>query len=127
LDGVSQTVTNTSPDHWFIDLAGVIGQQYWTEPETQRVVNEVQGQPLANRIFVNSELFLGFNGLTNGVMDTTSFTLNSNRVDVTFIDRGDVAHGVPDTATTLPLLSVSLGALAIFARRKQGKDGLRIL
>jgi hypothetical protein len=117
LDGVSQSVINESPNNWFIELTTVDGnQQFWTEPGEQGVLNLVQPQ-FGNGIVVVSDLVSGASSLGNGVTDTTSFTINGLELDVTYNDNGD-GPSVPDTASTLPLLSLSLAALGIFAKRR---------
>jgi hypothetical protein len=104
------TVSNFGADEWFIALAGVDGgQQNWFEPGAASD-NFVQAQALGNRIEVLSDHPTLGNELANGATDTSDFTLNAGELDVTFIDKGDVA-GVPDTGSTLGLLSLSVVAL----------------
>ena len=106
----SPLVTPNGADAWFIALTGFAGQQSWAEPGAAGVVNSVQGQPFSNRISIASDLGSVSFGLADGTPDTTSFTLNSLPVSVTFFDKGDVA-AAPDTGSTLGLLSLSVVAL----------------
>jgi hypothetical protein len=117
----SLTVTNNpnnpgTDDQWFIALPGVTGGiaafQNWTEPGAAGVLNVVQfAVATPNELFVRSDFDSGFTGgLADGTADTTTFRLNEVELDVTFIDKGDVASA-PDTGSTLGLLSLSVVAL----------------
>ncbi len=102
-------VTFNGADNWTIVLA-VFGGQDWAEPGgAAGVANGVMGQGLLG-ISVISDSNVGVQGLADGTMDTTSFTLNRAELDVTFFDKGDVA-AAPDTGSTLGLLSLSVVAL----------------
>jgi hypothetical protein len=115
------TISNPSADFWVIQPPSghsFMGPEVnWQEPGG------------FNKIFVpspvlqiSSDLTLpGETGLPNGGTDTAHFFINTAGVgtqplDVTFIDNGDIST-VPDSATTLPLLSLALAGLG-FAKRK---------
>jgi hypothetical protein len=124
--GASQTFTTSTPDSWTIPLAGVGasstgGPGFWQEPG-ERTVNSLE---LVEQIGATSpELFIQSDQpsptslpvLGNNTPDQTHFTLNGAQLIVTFNDLGD-GSTVPDTATTLPLLGLTLAALG-FAKRR---------
>jgi hypothetical protein len=108
----SLTVTQpNSADNWFIALPGIGGDlQLWNEPEAG-FFNLVQAQGVVNRIAVASDSSIsGVPSIADDTPDTTTFTLNGSALSVTFDDDGDVA-AVPDTGSTLGLLSLSVVAL----------------
>jgi len=125
LNGVSQTVEGFV-DTWFIRIPGLRGSALWQEPGENDVFNELFTiVNSANAIIVNPNptLFIlsdrslvGTPVVANpdGATDTASFKLNGAELDVTFIDNGDA---VPETATTLPLLSLGMAALGLAKRR----------
>jgi hypothetical protein len=110
--GVSDSV-----DSWTIALANVGGTsgstetiRNWLEPDAAGFVNEVFFDPRSlDQLSVNSD-FAHATGLADDTTDQTSFTLNGVALWVTFDDDGDVA-AVPDTGSTLGLLSLSVVAL----------------
>ena len=114
----SLNVTNgVNADSWFIALAGVSGpasgsdsQQFWIEPDAASAVNIVQTETASNGLNVLSDVPAGGVGIPNGTTDTKNFSLNGHVLKVTFFDQGDVAP-VPDTGSTLGLLSMSVVAL----------------
>ena len=117
LDGASLGVINNGANLWFVSTP-LNGQVDWVEPDNPTAeVNVVQGQ--GDRISVASDLLVGFGGqIPNGGTDTTHFTgANGAPINVTFIDNGDGGTGVPDIASTLPLLGLSLGALGLLKRK----------
>jgi hypothetical protein len=123
LNGVSHTIT-PGPDAWIImstALAGISSSGtnvFWQEPG-ETTVNYVNGSPLGSLGELNvfsDRVAIGVLVLPNGATDKTHFTLNGAELDVTFNDNGD-SPSVPDTATTLPLLGLSLAALG-FAKRR---------
>jgi hypothetical protein len=110
LNGNALGVTNPGADLWFIALNGIAssaGEQFWTEPDASGTLNIVQAR--VDRIAVLSDQVLT-GGLADDTPDTTTFTLNGVALSVTFDDDGDVA-AVPDTGSTLGLLSLSVVAL----------------
>ena len=109
-------VTFSSADHWTIptsQLGGAFsGTQVWQEPAPDTgLFNTVQGQPVFGIISVGSENISGLTGLPNNTADTTSFTLGTTPVSVTFNDLGDGAATAPDTGSTFGLLALALAAL----------------
>lgn len=108
----SLTVTQPfSADNWLIALPGIGGDlQLWNEPEAG-FFNLVEAQGVANRIAVASDSSIsGVPSIADDTTDMTTFTLNGGSLWVTFDDDGDVA-AVPDTGSTLGLLSLSVVAL----------------
>jgi len=125
LNGVSHTITPgpSGPDRWIFTLAGLstsssvtfVGWQEPSETTFNFITVNTFGSP--TEVLINSDAFgSGISGLPNGATDKTHFTLNGAELDVTFTDNGDIST-VPDTATTLPLLSLGLAALG-FAKRR---------
>jgi hypothetical protein len=117
----SLPVTFNAADAWFIALTGISASasatspftQNWFEPEAG-FVNEVSVNPrlFPNQLFVRSDQGPGFTlGLADDTTDMTHFTLSGVSLWVTFDDDGDVAAPVPDTGSTLGLLSLSVVAL----------------
>jgi hypothetical protein len=110
LNGVPQTVIKNGANKWFIETDGVVGEKLWQEPGEPEF-NSVVGE--SGRISIISDLSgPGATGLHNGTIDKTDFKMNGAELDVTFND-----GPVPDTATTLPLLSLALAALGLAKRR----------
>jgi hypothetical protein len=107
-------------DSWSIDLANVSENrtQFWTEPDAAGFFNRVDTSSSApDTMTFRSDLIQpGVSGLADGTKDTTTFTLNGVELDVTFHDNGDVAT-VPDTGSTLGLLSLSVVVALLGATR----------
>jgi hypothetical protein len=111
LNGVPQTVIKNGANKWFIETDGVVGEKLWQEPGEPEF-NSVVGQ--GGRISIVSDFSdPGATGLHNGTKDKMDFKINGAELDVTLQD----GPTVPDTATTLPLLSLALAALGLAKRR----------
>jgi hypothetical protein len=104
-----------SGDHWGVTIGYAVtfsGSPQWTEPEDPSFVNLLTtfGN---NQIIVNSDFFpRGSPTLADG-STFSNFGIDTRdgaSVSVTFRDRGDVA-AVPDTGSTVGLLSLALTAL----------------
>ena len=114
----SLDVTNgVNADTWFIPLAGVSGpapgsnsQQFWIAPDVSSAVSVVKTETASNELDILSDLPAGGLGIPNGTTDTKNFSLNGHVLKVTFFDQGDVSP-VPDTGSTLGLLSISVVAV----------------
>jgi hypothetical protein len=110
LNGVPQTVVKNGANKWLIETDGVVGEKLWKEPD-EATFNSVQEQ--GGIISIVSDFSdPGATGLHNGTTDKTDFKINGAELDVTFND-----GPVPDTATTLSLLSLALAALGLAKRR----------
>jgi hypothetical protein len=109
-NGVPQTVIKNGANKWSIEMDGVVGEKLWQEPGEPEF-NSVVGQ--GGSISIVSDFSdSGATGLHNGTKDKTDFKVNGAELDVTFND-----GPVPDTAATLPLLSLALAALGLAKRR----------
>lgn len=123
--GITVLVENTSADHWTITFSGVgfvptvTGSGSWTEPDPGSTEgNFVGGTSVANQLKVISDA-ADQAGMANGTIDLTGFSLDNGVMQVQFNDNGDSTGSVPDATSTLPLLSLSLAGLGIFAKRKK--------
>ena len=109
-------------DSWTITIPGITdiapGQSDWVEG------TEASGAPIVNLVAASSSSTFdvrsdlpgrGFH--LNGETDTTTFFIGNAHLNVTFTDNGDSPTGVPDAATTLSLLSLSLAGLGIFKKK----------
>lgn len=122
---VAVSVFNPSPDTWILTFANsnggvpVTGSGSWTEPDPGSTEGNFVGvNGLASLIVMSDAPDQA--GMANGTIDTTGFTLDNGVMQVRFTDNGDgTTTSVPDATSTLPLLSLSLAALGIFAKRKK--------
>ncbi|HST29321.1 MAG TPA: VPDSG-CTERM sorting domain-containing protein [Chthoniobacterales bacterium] len=105
-----------SGDHWGVTVSNVTftGTPQWTELEDPSTFNVITLLAPPGQFIVNSDyLNNGTPPLTDG-SPFNNFGTDSRdggSISVTFRDRGDVAAAVPDTGSTVALLSLSLIAL----------------
>ena len=121
LDGAPLTVLNPSPDHWLVGLQGVTGAAAFAEPESSTEANLVMGDPstaFVDMTVVSDDPIAGVAFFPNGETNLTAFHLVTGApLDVTFNDLGDGRTSIPDTASTLGILGVSVAAMLGLRRR----------
>jgi hypothetical protein len=125
----ASVVALNSPDHWTltfdpsIQFGGFFN--FWIEPDDPTAVNSVGTNGGGNVLGVVSDL-QSLNGLEkpDGTPQNQAITVNGQdgRVDINFHDLGDApVNGVPESASTLALLFVSLTTLLGASRLRSGR------
>ena len=118
-DVTASVVSLNSSDHWTltfdpsIQFGGFFN--FWIEPDDPTAVNSVGTNGGGNVLDVVSDLH-SLNGLEkpDGTPQQQNISVNGQQglVSIRFFDKGDAAaNGVPENASTLALLFLSLAAL----------------